>query len=97
MESDAKINVVNREEGSGTRDGVQKIVLKGGNFSSGGITQSSTGAVKSYVAGDPKSIGYISIAEVDNSVKALNINSVAPTYDNIANGNLSDPAGPSSL
>jgi phosphate transport system substrate-binding protein len=84
--SDAKINVVNREEGSGTRDGIQKIVLKGGNFSSGGITQSSTGAVRSYVAGDPNAIGYISFAEVDNSVKALNINAVAPKYDTIADG-----------
>ncbi|MGZ7115624.1 MAG: phosphate ABC transporter substrate-binding protein [Halobacteriota archaeon] len=84
--SDAKINVVNREEGSGTRDGIQKIVLKGGNFSSGGITQSSTGAVRSYVAGDPNAIGYISFAEVDNSVKALNVNAVAPKYDTIADG-----------
>jgi phosphate transport system substrate-binding protein len=84
--SNAKINVVNREEGSGTRDGIQKIVLKGGNFGSGGITQSSTGAVRSYVAGDPNAIGYISFAEVDNSVKALSIDGVAPTYDTIANG-----------
>jgi phosphate transport system substrate-binding protein len=84
--SDAKINVVNREEGSGTRDGIQKIVLKGGNFSSGGITQSSTGAVRSYVAGDPNAIGYISFAEVDNSVKALSIDGVAPTYATIASG-----------
>ena len=84
--SNAKINVVNREEGSGTRDGIQKIVLKGGNFGSGGITQSSTGAVRSYVAGDPNAIGYISFAEVDNSVKALSIDGVAPTYATIANG-----------
>jgi len=84
--SNAKINVVNREEGSGTRDGIQKIVLKGGNFGSGGITQSSTGAVRSYVAGYPNAIGYISFAEVDNSVKALSIDGVAPTYDTIANG-----------
>jgi len=84
--SNSKINVVNREEGSGTRDGIQKIVLKGGNFGSGGITQSSTGAVRSYVAGDPNAIGYISFAEVDNSVKALSIDGVAPTYDTIANG-----------
>jgi len=83
--SNAKINVVNREEGSGTRDGIQKIVLKDGNFGSGGITQSSTGAIRSYVAGDPNAIGYISFAEVDNSVKALGINGVAPTYDSIAN------------
>jgi len=81
-----KIDVVNREAGSGTRDGVQKIVLKGGNFSTGGIVQSSTGAVRSYVAGDSNAIGYISTGEVDNTVKAVTINGVAPTYDNIASG-----------
>ncbi|MGZ8892549.1 MAG: phosphate ABC transporter substrate-binding protein [Halobacteriota archaeon] len=82
--SDAKINVVNREEGSGTRDGVQTIVLKGGNFS-GGIVQSSTGAVRATVSQDTNAIGYISSAEVDSSVKAVSIDGMAPTYDNIAN------------
>jgi len=84
--SNAKIDVVNREQGSGTRDGVQKLVLKGGNFSTGGITQSSTGSVKSYVAGDANAIGYIATNAVDNSVKALSINGIAPTYGNLANG-----------
>ena len=84
--SSAKIDVVNREQGSGTRDGIQKIVLKGGNFSTGGITQSSTGAVKTYVAGDANAIGYIAVNAVDHSVKALNIDNVAPTYNNIADG-----------
>ena len=82
--SDAKINVVNREEGSGTRDGVQTIVLNGGNFS-GGVVQSSTGAVKTTVSQDANAIGYISSAEVDSSVKAVSIDGTAPTYDNIAN------------
>jgi phosphate transport system substrate-binding protein len=81
-----KINIVNREAGSGTRDGMQKIVLKGSRFSSEGITQSSTGAVRSYIAGDPNAIGYISFAEVDNSVKTPGINGVIPTYNAIANG-----------
>jgi phosphate transport system substrate-binding protein len=81
-----QINTVNREIGSGTRDGIQKIVLKNGSFSSRGITQSSTGAVRSFVAADPNAIGYISFAEVDNSVKALGINGVVPTYTSIANG-----------
>ncbi len=81
-----QINTVNREIGSGTRDGIQKIVLKNGSFSSRGITQSSTGAVRSFVAADPNAIGYISFAEVDNSVKALGIDGVVPTYASIANG-----------
>jgi phosphate transport system substrate-binding protein len=84
--TNAKINVVNREQGSGTRDGVQKIVLKGGNFGTGGIQASSSGQVKTDVAGDPNAIGYVAINEVDNSVTALSINNVAPTYANIANG-----------
>ena len=85
--SNAKIDVVNREQGSGTRSGIQSIwVLKGGNFSTGGITQSSTGAVASYVAGDANSIGYVATNAVTSSVKALNINDVAPTYANLANG-----------
>jgi phosphate transport system substrate-binding protein len=81
-----QINIVNREIGSGTRDGIQKIVLKNSSFSSRGITQSSTGAVRSFVASDPNAIGYISFAEVDNSVKALGIDGVVPTYASIANG-----------
>ncbi len=82
--SDATINVINREEGSGTRDGVQTIVLKDGNFS-GGVVQSSTGAVRTAVSQDTNAIGYISSAEVDGSVKAVSIDGTAPTYDNIAN------------
>ncbi len=82
--SNARIDVVNREQGSGTRDGVQTIVLKGGNFG-GGIVLSSTGAVRTAVSQDTNAIGYISTAEVDSSVKALNIDNVAPTYSDIAN------------
>lgn len=81
-----KINLVNREAGSGTRDMIQKIVLNGSRFSSSGITQSATGAVRSYIAGDPNAIGYISFAEVDNSVKTPGISGVIPTYNAIANG-----------
>jgi phosphate transport system substrate-binding protein len=84
--TNAQIHVVNREQGSGTRDGVQKIVLKGGSFGAGGIQQSSTGAMKTTVATDSDAIGYIATNAVDNSVKALNINNVAPTYNNIADG-----------
>ncbi len=82
--SDATINVINREQGSGTRDGVQTIVLQGGQFS-GGIVLSSTGAIRTGVSQDANAIGYISSGELDSSVKAINIDGAAPTYDNIAN------------
>ncbi len=82
--ADATINVINREQGSGTRDGVQTIVLNGGKFS-GGIVLSSTGAIRTGVSQDVNAIGYISSGELDSSVKAINIDGVAPTYDTIAN------------
>jgi phosphate transport system substrate-binding protein len=81
----APIDVVNREQGSGTRDGIASIVLNGGDTTSAGVTQSSNGAVRSFVAGDRNSIGYISAAELMSNVKAVSIDGVAPTFDNIAN------------
>lgn len=88
---DAKINVIVREEGSGTRDAVQEIVL--GKTSNGtkvafvkeAIVQSSTEAVQQAVAQDPNAIGFISFAAVKDS-KALEINNVAPTEATILDG-----------
>ncbi|MGZ4919917.1 MAG: hypothetical protein ACXV6L_06890, partial [Halobacteriota archaeon] len=51
----------------------------------GGIVLSSTGAIRTAVSQDQNAIGYISTAEIDSSVKAINIDGVAPTYANIAN------------
>ncbi|NYB53124.1 MAG: phosphate ABC transporter substrate-binding protein [Methanobacteriaceae archaeon] len=89
--SDAKINVVVREEGSGTRDAVQEIVLgKTANgtkvaFVKEAIVQSSTEAVQQAVAQDPNAIGFISFAAVKDT-KALQINNVAPTEATILDG-----------
>jgi phosphate transport system substrate-binding protein len=89
--SDAQINVIVREEGSGTRDAVQDIVL--GKLSNGtkvafiktAIVQSSTEAVQQAVAQDPNAIGFISYASVNNT-KALQINNVAPSEATILDG-----------
>ncbi|AXV40656.1 phosphate ABC transporter substrate-binding protein [Methanobacterium sp. BAmetb5] len=88
---DAKINVVVREEGSGTRDAVQEIVL--GKLANGtkvdfvksAIVQSSTQAVQQSVAQDPNAIGFISFASV-NGTKALQINNVAPSEATVLDG-----------
>ncbi len=89
--SDAQINVIVREEGSGTRDAVQDIVL--GKLSNGtkvafiktAIVQSSTEAVQQAVAQDPNAVGFISYASVNNT-KALQINNVAPSEATILDG-----------
>ena len=55
------------------------------------ITQSaeisnSTSVVMTTVAGNPDAIGYISLGSLDNTVKALEIDGVAATVENINNG-----------
>ena len=89
--ADAQINVIVREEGSGTRDAVQEIVL--GKLANGtkvafvksAIVQSSTEAVQQAVAQDPNAVGFISFASVNNT-KALQINNVAPSEATILDG-----------
>jgi phosphate transport system substrate-binding protein len=89
--SDATINVIVREEGSGTRDAVQEIVL--GKLANGtkvdfiktAIVQSSTEAVQQAVAQDPNAIGFISYASV-NGTKALQIDGVSPSEATVLDG-----------
>lgn len=81
--SDSNIVVVNREEGSGTRDAFKELVLGDDEFVAEAIIQNSTGAVREAVSQDVNAIGYISFGGMNDSVKALNINSVEPTEANI--------------
>jgi len=89
--ADAQINVVVREDGSGTRDAFQEIVLgKLDNgtkvsFKKDAIVQSSTEAVQQTVVQDPNAIGFISFAAVKDA-KALQIDNVAPSESTIMDG-----------
>ena len=89
---DAKINVIIREDGSGTRDAFQDLVLgKLANgtktpFVSSAIVQSSTEAVQQAVSQDPNAIGFISYASLNNSTKALTIDGVSVSDATIADG-----------
>jgi len=81
------IAVVSREPGSGTRGAFQELV----NFQDGALVGNAiifdgTGAIKSAIAGNPDAIGYISLGSVDNTIKALNVDGVAATNDNVKSG-----------
>ena len=90
--ADKTINVVSREEGSGTRTAFQELVMgndasgKPVNIINGAIFQSSNGALKQVVMGDTNSIGYLSLGYIDNTVKALTIDGVACTMENSKSG-----------
>jgi len=87
--SDAKIHIIAREEGSGTRSAFEDLVMGAGFITPKAIIQDSNGAVRQLVSGDKKSIGFISLGLVDDTVKAVRLGGVSPTWDNISNGSYS--------
>jgi phosphate transport system substrate-binding protein len=82
---DAPIVVTQRESGSGTRDGFETLVManKKVNVTTSAITQTSTGAVLTYVKGNPNAIGYASFGDVTSDVKPLQVDGVAPSTTTI--------------
>lgn len=80
------ITVVAREEGSGTRAAFDEMVMGKELISNKAILQSSNGAIRTTVYGDPNSIGFISFGYLDDSVKALSINNVEAKVENVLNG-----------
>ena len=90
----SKIHVITREEGSGTRSAFSELVMgKTAEITPKAIVQDSNGAVRQLVADDPNAIGFISLGLVNEKVKALELEGVAATCQNIENGsyNLSRP------
>lgn len=83
---DMKIDVVTREAGSGTRDTFELKALNSQLIIDSALQQPSNGAIRTTVAGLPSSIGYVSIAFIDNSVKGLTLDGVTPTFENVNNG-----------
>lgn len=85
--ADKEITLVTREAGSGTRGAFEELVMgKDNPISTKAIVQNSTGAVRTTVAGDPNAIGYVSLASLNESVKAVTVEGVVPTIDNVKNG-----------
>ena len=84
--SNAKIDVITREQGSGTRNNFQKIIMNGSQVMGGAIVQSSTEAVKQAVKGDPNAIGFISLSNMDTSVKAVTVDGVTISVQTVSNG-----------
>lgn len=82
--ADQKITVLGREAASGTRDGFESIfkVEKKAKYAA---ELSSTGEVVTKVSSDKGAIGYVSLDSVNDSIKAVNVDGVQPTEENIIN------------
>jgi len=85
----ARIHVITREEGSGTRSAFEELVMGDRRITPRAIVQDSNGAVRMLVADDPHSIGFISLGLVvigERPVKAVSLDGVAATRENVING-----------
>ena len=83
--NDEAIVVIGRESGSGTRDAFEEL-LEVKDACKYAQELDSTGGVKAKVAATPGAIGYVSLDVVDESIKAVSIDSVEPTEANIIAG-----------
>ena len=80
------IHIITREEGSGTRNAFEEMVMgKHAEITPDALVQDSNGSVRELVADDPNAIGYISMGLVDARVKALAVDGVTPTRENVKN------------
>lgn len=89
------ISVISREDGSGTRSAFVELFgieekredkSKTDHTTKEAIIANGTGIVLTNVAGDKKAIGYVSLGSLNDTVKALKINDIPITSENVRNG-----------
>ena len=92
------ISVVSREDGSGTRGAFVELTgveekdadgNKADNTTADAIISNSTEIMMTTVSGDEYAIGYSSTGSLNDTVKALNVDGVEPTAQNIKDGKYS--------
>ncbi len=95
FDKEKEIGVITREEGSGTRGafielfGIEEKDANGEKVDKTvetAVNTNSTSVMMTTVAGDAYSIGYISLGSLNDTVKALSIDGVEPSVENIDNG-----------
>ena len=83
---DRPVTLYTRDAASGTRAVFWKKALKKGTIADTAHFIPSNGAMKTAVAGDPGAIGYVSVGHMDDTVKGISINGIAPTLENVKSG-----------
>lgn len=92
-EVDAEICVISREDGSGTRDAFTELlgIMEDDvdNTTVNAEITNSTSVMMTTVAGNPDAIGYVSLGSLDDSVKAIKVDGVEASTDNVSSGDYS--------
>lgn len=80
---DKEIVVVSREEGSGTRGAFEEILKIEGSVRKDMLISNENGIVKATVASKKDAIGYMSLGYVDGTVKAVKVDGIEASVENI--------------
>ena len=95
FDADSEITVVSRENGSGTRGAFIELMgieekgadgTKVDKTTSEAVIANKTDVMLTNVSGDEYGIGYVSLGSLSSSVKAVNVDGVEATAENIKNG-----------
>lgn len=95
FDTDSEITVVSRENGSGTRGAFVELMgieQKDGDgekvdkTTTEAIVANKTDVMIMNVSGDEYGIGYISLGSLSSSVKAIKVDGVEPSSENVKNG-----------
>ena len=81
--NDVPIRMITREEGSGTREAFAKLVMGKEWIANTALVQESNGAVRELVRNDPGAVGYMSLGLVSIDLRAVAIDGVPPTVQNV--------------
>ena len=94
FDTSKSLSVITREQGSGTRDAFVEltgVLVKDGDTKkdttrTDAVTVNGTEAVITNVKGNDAAIGYISLGSLNDSVKALKVEDVDATAENVKSG-----------
>jgi len=82
--NDVSITVITREEGSGTRDTFQELVMgSGASIAREALVTAYSGGLRKMVAEDPQAIGYVTFSQLNAYVQAVALDGVMPTEQTI--------------
>lgn len=81
---DRSITLVSREGGSGTRAEFDRLVMGDRRTSRAATIAPSSAAMVMSVSREPGAIGYVSMSYLNPTVRAVTIDGVAPTLENVA-------------
>jgi len=77
------ITVISREDGSGTRAEFERLIMGARQTTQSAQIAPSSTAIMESVAKTKGGIGYVSMSYLDDSVKAITIDDIVPTLNNV--------------